>query len=225
MGQKYNIIIFYMCWNENISLNTFLFSSFVLLLIIYNNLFTKYKIQELNNNFIYLFITSFVFMQLIEFFIWKNINNKFYNNIFSIAATLLLIIQPIISIMILSNIQLRNMLLILYLSLATPFSIYKFSTKNIHSVISESGHLRWKFFDTTPIIWFVWLFFFMFSFIYEKKWFGIIFGIVALLITFINYKRDHTMWSMWCWIVNSIMIYYAIYLLIYLPFLEKSNIC
>ena len=58
-----------MCWNEHVSLNTFLFSSFVLLLIIYNNLFTKYKIQELNNTFVYLFITSFVVMQLIEFFI------------------------------------------------------------------------------------------------------------------------------------------------------------
>jgi len=164
-------------------------------------------------------------MQLIEFFIWKNISNKFYNNIFSIAATLLVIIQPIISIMILSNIQLRNMLLILYLSLAIPYSIYKFSTKNIHSVISERGHLRWKFFEITPIIWLVWFLFFTFSFIYEKKWFGLIFGIVALLITFINYKSDHTMWSMWCWSVNSIMIYYAFYLLLYLPFLEKSEIC
>ena len=214
-----------MCWNEHISLNTFLFSSFVLLLIIYNNLFTKYKIQELNNTFVYIFIASVIFIQLIEFFIWKNINNKFYNNMFSIMATLLLLLQPIASIMILSNIQLRNMLLFFYLLLAIPYSIYKFSTKNIHSVISESGHLRWKFFDTTPIIWFVWLFFFVFSFIYEKRWFGIIFSMVALVITFINYKGDHTMWSMWCWSVNSIMIYYSFYLLLYLPFLEKSNIC
>ena len=214
-----------MCWNESVSLNTFLFSSFVLILIICNNLYTKYKIQELNNTFIYLFIASFIFMQLIEFFIWKNISNKFYNNIFSIAATMLVIIQPLVSIMILSNIQLRNTLLILYLSLAIPYSIYKFSTKNIHSVISERGHLRWKFFEITPIIWFVWFLFFTFSFIYEKKWFGLIFGIVALLITFINYKSDHTMWSMWCWSVNSIMIYYAFYLLLYLPFLEKSEIC
>jgi len=214
-----------MCWNESVSLNTFLFSSFVLILIICNNLYTKYKIQELNNTFIYLFIASFIFMQLIEFFIWKNISNKFYNNIFSIAATMLVIIQPVVSIMILSNIQLRNTLLILYLSLAIPYSIYKFSTKNIHSVISERGHLRWKFFEITPIIWFVWFLFFTFSFIYEKKWFGLIFGIVALLITFINYKNDHTMWSMWCWSVNSIMIYYAFYLLLYLPFLEKSEIC
>ena len=215
-----------MCWNEAVSFNTFSFSSFVLVLIIYNNLFTKYKIKELNNIFMYLFIASFVFMQLIEFFIWRNINNKFYNNIFSIAAMLLLIIQPIISIMILSNIRLRNMLLSLYSLLVIPYSIYKFgSTKNIHSAISESGHLRWEFLEYTPFVGFVWLFFFLFSFIYEKKWVGIIFGIVTLVISFINYKSDHTMWSMWCWSVNSMMIYYAIYLLIYLPFLEKSNIC
>jgi len=214
-----------MCWNENVSLNTFLFSSFVLTLIIYNNSFTKYKIQELNNKWVYLFITSFVFMQLIEFFIWRNINNNFYNNIFSNLATLLLIIQPILSIMILTNVKLRNVLLIFYLSLAVPYSIYKFSNSNIHSVISESGHLRWKFFDTSPVIWMGWLFFFLFSFVYEKNWIGLFFGLITLIIAFLNYTKDHTMWSMWCWGVNSVMIYYAIYLLIYLPFLEKMNIC
>ena len=214
-----------MCWNKDVSLNTFLFSSFVLLLILYNNLFTKYKIKEFNNTFDYLFIASFVFIQLIEFFIWKNINNKFYNNIFSITAQLLFVIQPIISIMILSNIKLRNLLLILYSLLAIPYSIYKFSTKYIHSVISECGHLRWDFFDGPPIIWLIWLFFFLFSIIYEKGLVGIIFGLVTLLITIINYKNDNSVGSMWCWGVNSIMIYYSVYLLIYLPFLEKSSIC
>ena len=96
-----------MCWNENVSLNTFLFSGFILALIIYNNSFTKYKIQELNNKWVYFFIASFVFMQLIEFFIWRNIDNKYYNNIFSILATLLLLLQPIFSIMLLKNINLR----------------------------------------------------------------------------------------------------------------------
>lgn len=164
-------------------------------------------------------------MQLIEFFIWKNINNKIYNNMFSIMATLLLLLQPVASIMILQNIELRNLLLASYLLVAMPYSIYKFSSKHIHSVISKSGHLQWKFFRTNPIIWITWLFFFVFSFIYEKRWLGIIFAIVALIITFINYNNDHTVWSMWCWSVNSVMIYYAIYLLIYLPFLEKQIIC
>jgi hypothetical protein len=214
-----------MCWNENVSLNTFLFSGFTLLLIIYNNSFTKYKILELDNKWIYLFLASFILMQLIEFFIWKNIDNKFNNNKFSIIATLLLIIQPIASIMIITNEKLRNSLLISYLILAIPYSIYKFSTKYIESVVSESGHLRWKFFNTTAIVCIVWLFYFLFSFIYEKKWFGIVFGLITLLITFLNYKNDSTMWSMWCWSINSIMIYYSIYLLIYLPFLEKMSIC
>jgi len=164
-------------------------------------------------------------MQLVEFFIWKNIDDKFYNNVFSIIAVVILVMQPAASIMLLSNIELRNILLISYLLLAIPYSIYKLSIQRVHSVVGESGHLQWNFFNTTPIIWIVWLFFFLFSFIYQKHWFGIIFGIVSLIIFFINYKNDHTMWSMWCWAVNSCFIYYAAYLLVFLPFIEKGSIC
>jgi hypothetical protein len=214
-----------MCWNEYVSLNTFLFSGFVLMLIIYNNSFTKYKIPELNNKWMYLFIASFVFMQLLEFFIWRNINNAFYNNLFSIFALLLLFIQPIASIMLITNVQIRKSLLMIYLLLAIPFSIYKFYTKRNRTEVSKNGHLKWVFFYVSPIIWISWLFFFLFSFVYEKNWFGLIFGLTTLLIASINYKNDNTIWSMWCWSVNSIMIYYAIYLLLYLPFLERLEIC
>jgi hypothetical protein len=216
-----------MCWNESVSLNTFVFSIFVLLLIIYNNAFTQYKIPELNNIWVYLFFTSVFFMQLIECFIWRNINNKFYNHIFSIAAVLLLILQPILSIMILTSaqLQLRNILLMTYLSLAIPYSIYKFSTKNVSSIVSENGHLQWKFFDVSPFVFIIWLFFLLVSFIYKRKWYYIIFGLVTLLISYYNYIKDNTMSSMWCWMVNVVMIYYAFYLLIVLPFFEKSSIC
>jgi len=214
-----------MCWNAEISLNTFLFSTFVLILIIYNNAYTKYKIKELNNVWMYIFIFSFVLMQLIEFFIWKNINNKYYNNVFSILATCLLIIQPVASIMILSNIELRNLLLVSYSLLAIPYSIYRVSTQYIHSSVGESGHLKWHFFDNNPIIYVIWMFFFLFSFIYENHWGGFIFVIVSLSICFINYKHNNAMWSMWCWLVNTFLIYYAIYLLIVLPFIEKGKIC
>ena len=214
-----------MCWNESVSLNTFLFSSFVLLLIVYNNYYTKYKISELNNVWIYLFFASFIFMQLIEFFIWRNINNKFYNNLFSIMAIMLLSIQPIASIMLISNIQIRNILLISYLFFAIPYSIYKLSTKHIHSVVGKSGHLQWQFYDNTFIASAVWFFFFLFSFVYERMWGGLIFGLMLLFISYINYANDDTMWSMWCWVVNSVMIYYALYLLIVLPFFENKSIC
>ena len=210
-----------MCWNEHVSINTFLFSSFVLALIIYNNTYTKYKIQELNNPWIYIFFASFIFMQLIEFFIWRNINNKVYNNIFSILGLLLILIQPVASLMLLQNIQLRNLLIITYLLFVIPFSIYKFSTKHIHSVVSKQGHLNWMFFGTNPItflFWLLWLFLLLFVFFYEKIWIGILFGLLSLVIAYINFANDKSAGSIWCWIINSVMIYYAFYLLLYLPF-------
>ena len=212
-----------MCWNATVSLNTFLFSGFVLSLIIYNNAFTQYKIQELNNKWVYVFIASFALMQLVEFFIWKYINNPFYNNVVSICATLLLLMQPIASIMILTNVQLRNLLLISYLLPTVSYSIYAFSSKHVHSVVSKRGHLDWQFIESSLIGWMFWLFFFLFSIVYEKKWVGLIFVVVTLITTFLNYRNDNALGSMWCWSVNSLMIYYAIYLLIYLPFLDKMS--
>ena len=211
-----------MCWNQHVSLNTFLFSSFVLILIIYNNNYTQYKIKELNNVWIYLFIFSFIFIQLIEFFIWRNINNK-YNKIFSITALLLLLFQPIASLMILKKIELRNILLTIYLIGAIPYLIYQFNN-NIYSSISKSGHLKWPFFNINIFILF-WLFFFTFSLFYEKKLIGLIFALTLLLFSIINYINDDSISSMWCWIANTTLIYYAIYLLIYLPFKEKKKMC
>jgi hypothetical protein len=163
-------------------------------------------------------------MQLIEFFIWRNINNKVYNNIFSIFGILLILIQPVTSLMILKNIQLRNLLIMIYLFFAIPFSIYKFSTKHIHSVLSKRGHLNWKFFGVNPFRFLMWLFFLLFIFFYEKIWFGIIFGVVSLLVVAVNFINDGSAGSIWCWSINLIMIYYAFYLLLYLPFLEKRLI-
>lgn len=216
-----------MCWNADVSLNTFLFSMFMLALIFYNNTFTKYKLKEFDSGWMYIFVSSFVFMQLVEFFIWRNIDNKFYNNVFSIITTILLFIQPLASLMLLSNIPLRNNLLTLYLLLTVPFLSYIFATSHVHSVVGKSGHLVWNFLDKytkNPVVHIIWLFFFLFSIVYENMWLGFIFTLVALAFAYVNYRSDSSMWSMWCWIVNSCMIYYAFYLLLVLPFLEKSGV-
>ena len=86
-----------MCWNKDVSLNTFLFSGFVLLLIYYNNTYTKYKVAEFDRIWVYVFFSSFILMQLIEYFVWKNINNAFYNSFYSVLAVLLILFQPIAS--------------------------------------------------------------------------------------------------------------------------------
>ena len=211
-----------MCWNKDISLNTFLFSSFVLCLIIYNNAYTRYKIDELNNVYIYIFFMSFILMQLIEYFIWINLKNPLYNSIFTALATLLLIFQPIASTMLISDYTVKKMLLQSYLLFIVPLTIYKFDIQILNSSVSKLNHLRWNTtfsvkYVTDIIFYIIWLFFFLFPLFYERFTFALMFGLLTLILTTYNYYKDDTIGSMWCWIVNTVMIYYAVYLLLYLP--------
>jgi hypothetical protein len=211
-----------MCWNAEVSLNTFLFSGFVLLLIIYNNAYTQYKIKDLNSKWTYVFFLSFILMQLIEFFIWRNVNNPYYNSIFTMLATILLFFQPIASTMILTNNKIRNSLLVLYLIIAVPFMIYRFLTKKIYSEVTPLNHLHWNmvFYDNIHehVSFFIWLFFFLFPLFYQGYFYGFLFGLLTFIIITYKYYKDKSVGSMWCWIVNTVMLYYAAYLLLYLPF-------
>ena len=119
--------------------------------------------------------------------------------------------------MLLPDISLRNKLLVSYSVFFIPYFTYKFITNNIKSQISNKGHLQWLFFDTNLLLFSGWLFFFLFSFFYTRSIRAIIFGIILFFICCYNYYKDKTIGSMWCWIVNSVMIYYASYLLLYLP--------
>ena len=127
-------------------------------------------------------------MQLIEYFIWKNINNSFYNQLFSGLASILLILQPIVSLMLLRNESLRKTMLGVFLLLAIPYTIYQFATKRIYSDVNKNGYLVWNFFKTSPVLWVVWLFFFLFSFAYNRLWSFVAFGLITLAITFLNFK-------------------------------------
>jgi len=214
-----------MCWNAEVSLNTFLFSGFVLLLIMYNNAYTQYKIKELDNIWAYLFFASFIFMQLIEFFIWRNIDNPFYNRLFTILATLLILLQPIASMMLLTNTKTLNILLSLYLFIAVPFASYIFFYDKKYSNITKNNHLDWSITNIFPknisiFIALIWLCFFLFPLCNIKYFYRFLFGFLTLLVIAYNYYNDQSLASMWCWVVNSLMLYYATYLLFYLPFFK-----
>ena len=155
-----------MCWNQYVSINTFLFSTFVLLLIMFNNKYSKYKIKELDNIYVYIFFMSFISMQLIEFFLWRNLDNKLLNNIFSTLGSLLLFLQPVASLMIIKDISLRNKMLLAYSVPSFLYMIYEASRKKFTTVVAKNGHLKWEWTDLQGIrklYLFFWLFFLFFS--------------------------------------------------------------
>ena len=214
-----------MCWNKEVSLNTFLFSSFVYLLILYNNKYTSYKILDFNRFWIRIFIGIVISVQLVEYFIWSNINNLFYNKLFTTCVLIILFFEPITTIMNISDNKIKQMMLLSYLCITIPFGIVNYN-KNIYSTITQNNHLKWNLINRensiAMIVQIAWLFFFLFPLFYEGHQLGFMFGVLTLIIVVYNYANDNSVDSMWCWIVNSIMLYYAAYLLFYLPYVLKK---
>jgi general stress protein CsbA len=164
-------------------------------------------------------------MQLIEFFLWRNLNDKELNKLFSFLGALLLMLQPVASLMLLKDITLRNKLLTIYGIPAFSYFIYEIANKNFLTSISKNGHLKWDWVDlkgNKQILFMCWLFFLFFSIFYNKHYLGLAYTVALLIITLYSYKKDGSFGSLWCWSINSLMIFYAIKLLVVIPYKEHG---
>lgn len=214
-----------MCWNQYVSLNTFIFSLFVLILIWFNNKYTQYKTPLFNNNFTFFFFLSFMLMQLIEFFIWRNLDNKLVNHILSIIGMFLLIIQPIASLLMLDDKKLSYKLIGIYSLFAFSFSIYQLNDHEFTTEISKNGHLKWnwnKISGYKSILILLWFALLYYSLIVSKNYIPLIYVTILLIISYYSHYNDGTAGSLWCWSINTIMFYYLFNIIIILPFKERG---
>lgn len=205
-----------MCWNQYISLNTYLFSMGMLFLMIYNNNYTPYKVNI--NVYGYFFILSFCSIQLIEYFLWKNIDDKKLNYFYSVIGQIIIAVQPIVSLLLITNTILKIQLIALYCVFAlsivlTHDKIFKTTIKN--------GHLKWSWIPVNYYIQYIWLFFFLISFLINKMYIGL--GVALFLCAITYYNSSETGSSLWCWTANFTLIFYAMYLLLYMPFKELNG--
>jgi hypothetical protein len=170
-------------------------------------------------------------MQLIEYFIWENLNNKALNKFFTTLAYILLCIQPICSLMIINNKPLRNKLLTGYaFVLIIFFIIFIFIRETIKSYKDMNNHLVWYSNIEYPLFIFndiCYAFFLIIGLLIEKKWAIFIIGIISYIIVISKYLKNinnfkNSSGSVWCWSVNLILLYYLSYLLIYLPFIQNN---
>jgi hypothetical protein len=166
-------------------------------------------------------------MQLIEFFLWRNLNNKELNKLFSFLGIFLLLLQPVASLMLLKDLDLRNKMLALYIIPAFSYFIYEFTNKDFLTVVSKTGHLKWDWIDlrgNKQIILIAWLFFLFFSIFYNKYYLALAYTVVILIISLYSYRKDGSFGSLWCWSINALMLFYAIKLLVILPY-TQHGIC
>jgi len=185
-----------MCWNSQVSLNTFLFGTFGALFALFNNYDDK----------IILLAYSFSFMQFIEYMLWTNLKNPAQNELWSQIALLNLLVQPLASINIIKNNNLKLgfyifFLISFFLSLLTT----KISSINFETTVGKNKHLSWDWLDTNIIGISIWAFFFLAPLFIEKYYvFGFI-GLITLLSSLYFYDQK-TFGSVWCWSANIVWI-------------------
>ena len=217
-----------MCWNQYVSINTFAFGIFVLLLVAFNNQYSSYKIEFFKNPYAYLFVLSVISMQFIEFLLWRNINNPLINNIVSTFGLIILTLQPFTSLLLINDIKLRNNLLTIYSVPTLLFLIYTIYTTNIHTEISKLRHLSWYYWTNSnvPLLNILALIFYLiFLFlplIYNKYYQTLVFLFIFLVIKY-YYDKDRSANSLWCFFVNIVMLYFLIKILLVLPFNEMVS--
>jgi hypothetical protein len=217
-----------MCYNEVISLNTFVFSISVMAFIYYNNQYTQYKIKDFQNKYVYLFFISIVSMQLVEYFLWKSIKtgNVRMNEIASTFGWIIIrILQPVSFISFLDNTSLRNLLVVSYLICLFVFTMF-IRTSPIHFFTSvKDGHLFWNWLYGEKIEYLIYglaYFGFLIPVFIKLPW---LMGIALVYMIYLYFYRNNNWTSMWCWSINLTFIYYLVWILVVLPYHEYNGLC
>ena len=105
------------------------------------------------------------------------------------------------------------------------YFIYEITRNEFITSVSKYGHLKWNWLDLirgNKILLIYWLFFLFFSLFYNKYYVGLIYAVILLIISLYSYSKDGTFGSLWCWSINSLMLFYAIKLLVIIPYKEHG---
>jgi hypothetical protein len=185
-----------MCWNQSVSLNTFLLGLFAVSLGLYNNV-----IDPLDA----LGAMSFISMQLVEYFAWRNLGNKEVIALLSKVALGLILVQPLL---VHAGRVKTNIIPLAYIVGVFLFFTSHKTTFSMHK--AANGHLSWSWLPTSPLFIVSWLLFFLLPFLYAKEYLFFVVTSMTALISLYTYYKENTWGSVWCWIANI----YSAYLLV-----------
>jgi hypothetical protein len=184
-----------MCWSAKVSLETFIIS-FIQLIILY---LLKYDIKLIA------LVFSFIFIQLLEYFIWINIKNKKKSKFYCFLTFIIIFLQPIIILYFTEYSYLIKYYIILQFLIFIISKLFYNLEFNFIPIVSPNKHLIWNW--TNNQIYFFYFsivhILFLLSAIYlTGNYICFIFSFITIIYSMYNYYKDGTTASMWCWIAN-----------------------
>jgi hypothetical protein len=189
-----------MCWNESVSLNTFVFGAFAVAFALFNKIISVWEAIG---------IMSFFSMQLIEYFTWRHLKNKDINSLLSKLGLGLVFIQPLL----VNTYLLPQNMLYIFLGLYATFIALTFTVfypiQDIDFTMHKAanGHLAWDWLKIPTFVFIIWVCFLTWPLIYSTYYLRIILTLASAGVIYYLYKSTDTWGSMWCWIVNAISLY------------------
>lgn len=189
-----------MCWNETVSINTFIFSTFAIIFAYYNNIITVFQ---------GLFLLCVFSIQLIEFFLWRNLSDKKKNSFYSRLALASLALHPFLSLLTLTNPMIKYVVTTLYVLFLISTQFIPLFKDNNPFITSEgkNGHLRWEWLSENPFQVAVYIVGLLTPLLFWKHKLIFVIALVTLLASVILYRKDKTWGSLWCWSANLISLY------------------
>ena len=197
-----------MCWNQTISLNTFIFSLFALTFAYFNNIADIYY---------YLFFLSFSSIQLVEYFAWGNLNNKKTIRLLSQIGLFLVSMQPILFMLSIANVEYNIKAAVIALYCAFWSFCLLYFPIDFSMVKASNGHLAWNWLRFPPLVVLLWIAFYFGLLLYAKDYINFVLMLILFFYIYYTYYTNHTWGSLWCWISNIIAVK-----LIILTFLNPS---
>lgn len=187
-----------MCWNAEVSLQSFMIGAIgIVVAYVY-----KFPLP-----FLFFFMTI-ILMQLVEYVVWSNYNDKDINFYGSVGASFLLFLQPLAAISTLpKNLAIPFSMAYLALYCLTLLFVLNVSTlrETYRMYRAENGHLAWNFLkrDIQSIPQYLVYFFFLFvPFLISKDFAIIALALITLSLSLFTFFTHNTWGSMWCWIIN-----------------------
>jgi hypothetical protein len=181
-----------MCWSADGSLKTYAFAMTLAAIHQYNGTL---------NPIILLYMVVFVQMQLVEYFLWKNLTIPSANQLWSGVGVGFLLLQPLVSAMLLP-VDMRNKAWLITL---TGTALYLLTTKvDLSTEVGANGHLKWNWIPSFKSPWTIaWLVMLLTPLWVTGHRGAALFGLVTYFISAYFNEKYGTAGSYWCWIAVS----------------------